>query len=960
MNNHVQVSVALAACASLLIAYSISAQGTRVGVLTANYTLSGSGSYSYSYSEDEYEWETIQDQIQVTATGSLQYVVLFDGTNMSFTGSNEISTNSSETITVTGSGFEDGDYAGAGCDASWTYFSPAHLLSIYLDTGSGDAWPDASGGFDSWLTGSLECGGFWQGANIELSSVLENSDYYFSLTDPKHAWSGSFTTNGSASEDGAEATATFTIALSYVSDQLLTTGFTAAPTNGFVPLTVQFGSQPTDSNGSNIVSWYWDFGDGTNGTGMTCSHTYVTNTNGVFKVTLAATNVNGSAVRGVGPSNIAVTMPTAQFTAFPTTGWMPFPVAFSGPSADSGGSAIQSWSWNFGDKTGSTYQSPSHVYIWTNTKAFSPKLLVVNSAGLQLAASGPKITAWYPPVDFSASPTNGLIPLRVIFSAPAVDAFGLAITNWKWNFGDGSTNTAQNPTHIYTDAGIFTPTLLATNANKTAVLGSGPSIAAGCLEVHVFGGSGGGFDPMAMAFTNGDGMYPRGGLVAAGNQLYGVMAAGGPGGSGTIFAINTDGSGFTNLYSFSPMEMYANSDGATPVARLVLAGDTLYGACSGGGTLDMMLMRGGGTLFRLNINGGCFTNLYSFLLDTNGGAPNGLVVCGGELYGTTEYGGSNAVNMALGDGAVFKIATDGTGIGVVHSFGNSDGSQPEAGLLVSGNTLYGTTYGGGQYGDGTVFKVNTDGSGFAVLHHFTGSDGENPTCDLVLAGGTLYGTTSSGAANGSGSVFKVNTNGTNFATLYNFSATGAEEVFTGSTYNIVYTNSDGANPRGGLLLHNGGLYGTTESGGINGSGTIFALDTNGMGVTNAFTFSALEYGTNAVYGTNLDGANPYCDLAVAGDMLYATLCNGGAQGKGSVFGLSLAEGASPLDIQRAGAGAVIYWPLMETGWTLQQNTNLANSAGWSDSSLTIGNDGTNSNVALTPSGGPMFFRLMKK
>src|SRR5450756_1636931 len=50
---------------------------------------------------------------------------------------------------------------------------------------------------------------------------------------------------------------------------------------------------------------------------------------------------------------------------------------------------------------------------------------------------------------------------------------------------------------------------------------------------------------------------------------------------------------------------------------------------------------------------------------------------------------------------------------------NSDGANPLGGLILSGNTLYGTAYGGGSSGNGTVFAVHTNGTGFTNLHSFT-------------------------------------------------------------------------------------------------------------------------------------------------------------------------------------------------------------------------------------------------
>src|SRR6266568_8427733 len=75
---------------------------------------------------------------------------------------------------------------------------------------------------------------------------------------------------------------------------------------------------------------------------------------------------------------------------------------------------------------------------------------------------------------------------------------------------------------------------------------------------------------------------------------------------------------------------------------------------------------------------------------------------------------------------------------------NSDGAGPQARLVLSGNTLYGTASAGGSSGFGTVFAVNTNGTGFTNLHSFaatsaTNSDGHNPRAGLILSGNILYG-----------------------------------------------------------------------------------------------------------------------------------------------------------------------------------------------------------------------------
>src|SRR6185369_10506619 len=151
---------------------------------------------------------------------------------------------------------------------------------------------------------------------------------------------------------------------------------------------------------------------------------------------------------------------------------------------------------------------------------------------------------------------------------------------------------------------------------------------------------------------------------------------------------------------------------------------------------------------------------------------------------------------------------------------NSDGVGSWAGLISnpSGNILYGTTYYGGSSGYGTVFAVHTDGSGFTTLHSFTAISGPNntnrdgayPTTGLLLSGNTLYGTAPNGGSSGNGTVFAVGTDGSGFTNLHSFTATPT------SPNN---TNSDGAQPEATLILTGNILYGTASVGGNSGYGT---------------------------------------------------------------------------------------------------------------------------------------------
>jgi len=260
-------------------------------------------------------------------------------------------------------------------------------------------------------------------------------------------------------------------------------------------------------------------------------------------------------------------------------------------------------------------------------------------------------------------------------------------------------------------------------------------------------------------FTNAvDGYSPSGALLLNGTTLYGTTRTGGSAAFGNVFKINTDGSGFTVIKAFAT----GGLEGLGPVGGLVLSGSTLYGATANGGST------GSGTVFSVNTDGTGFTVLKNFgSIANDGSSPQGgLVLSGSTLYGTTQGGGT------LFDGTIFKINTDGSSYSILKNFTGtaSDGRTPLAGLLLSGSTLYGTTYFGGANNVGVVFSVATSGSGFQVIKSFAGgTDAAKPQSALVVGGTTLYGTTTyGGLAGNSGTVFALSTDGNTYKLLKSF------------------------------------------------------------------------------------------------------------------------------------------------------------------------------------------------
>jgi uncharacterized repeat protein (TIGR03803 family) len=248
-------------------------------------------------------------------------------------------------------------------------------------------------------------------------------------------------------------------------------------------------------------------------------------------------------------------------------------------------------------------------------------------------------------------------------------------------------------------------------------------------------------------FTTNDAQCTYAGLALAGSTLYGTVygispVMGGGSGFGGVFKVNTDGSVYSVLKSFT------GGDGWGPQGFLVLAGSTLYGTTQSGGSSS------NGVVFKVNTDGSGYAVLKSFTGGDGLYPEAGLVLAGSTLYGTTTRGGSSYSGPASGYGVVFKVNTDGSGYAVLKDFTGSDGASPNGELVLAGSTLYGTTGGGGSSGKGIVFQVNTDGSGYTVLKNFTGNDGVWPH-GLVLADGRFYGATVAGGDFNYGVVFSL-------------------------------------------------------------------------------------------------------------------------------------------------------------------------------------------------------------
>jgi PKD repeat protein len=277
--------------------------------------------------------------------------------------------------------------------------------------------------------------------------------------------------------------------------------FTADQRLGTAPLTVKF----TDLSTGSPTTWAWDLGDGSTSTDQNPTHVYklegsydvsltVTNSYGTDTVKKTAT-VDGTCAPGATGYITVGRVPVADFSADKVTGSPPLAVTFTDKST---GTTPLAYQWTFGDGGTSTAANPTHSYaangVYTVTET------VTNAFGTDTETKTEFIRVGLGPVaDFVGIPQNGMLPLAVTFTDKST---GNPAT-WRWDFGDGSISTAQNPAHTYTRAGTYGVSLTVTNAFGTSTKTKAGYITTGMPPTADFtSGARTGPVPLAVSFTD--------------------------------------------------------------------------------------------------------------------------------------------------------------------------------------------------------------------------------------------------------------------------------------------------------------------------------------------------------------------------------------------------------------------------------------------------------------------------
>jgi len=257
--------------------------------------------------------------------------------------------------------------------------------------------------------------------------------------------------------------------------------FSATPLSGPAPLAVTF----TDLTLGAVTSWTWNFGDGGSSSVQNPVHSY--SALGTYTVSLTAGSIAGSNVNTkTDYITVVPPAPMADFSGMPLFGLQPLNVTFT----DLTTGVVSAWDWDFGDAGVSTVQNPSHTYV--NDGAYSVSLTATGPGGPDTRTKFGYVVVIPPPpvADFVGSPTSGEVALSVSFT----DATSGSVSSWSWDFGDSGVSTLQNPSHTYTNPGMYTVSLTATGSGGAAtetkldyIMALAPQLEDGGFEMQTAG-----------------------------------------------------------------------------------------------------------------------------------------------------------------------------------------------------------------------------------------------------------------------------------------------------------------------------------------------------------------------------------------------------------------------------------------------------------------------------------------
>jgi len=246
--------------------------------------------------------------------------------------------------------------------------------------------------------------------------------------------------------------------------------FFASPETQEVNESMEFDASGSSDSDGTIVNYDWNFGDGSTGSGMTCTHAY--SSEGAYIVTLTVTDNNeltDTATKSITiiPSSPPPNIPDASFTFPAVSQGVNQPAIFDASGSSDPDGTIVNYDWDFGDGTTGTGITEPHTY--TSAGLFTVRLTVTDNDGntdsvtKSIIINSAPTTPTAPYAYFTFSSENQVVNKPIAFDASGSSDPDGTIDNYAWNFGDGKMGTGITTTHSYPSEGTFTVTLTVTD-----------------------------------------------------------------------------------------------------------------------------------------------------------------------------------------------------------------------------------------------------------------------------------------------------------------------------------------------------------------------------------------------------------------------------------------------------------------------------------------------------------------
>jgi PKD repeat protein len=293
-------------------------------------------------------------------------------------------------------------------------------------------------------TGSLNC--FWDFGDGNSSSIFSPKNYYGSSA-------GSWNTQLIAeASNGCRDTSNLIVSLS----EKALPAFSVSTDTACVGNAIQFTDNSVAPASGTISYLFWDFGDGDTSSGPSVSHVYQNTGNYVVSLTVRTPT---SCDTSVSYPVFVIASPLAEFTT--SNVCFGDSAHFSDLSVPPAGSIITEWHWDFGDQDSSDSADPSHYY--NSPGVFTVQLLVTSDRGcFDLFTDSVKVNA----MPVAAFGYTKACTGKTISFTDSSTVSNDSIHAWSWDFGDLSGSVLQNPQHLYSQAGLYTVSLISTSTGS--------------------------------------------------------------------------------------------------------------------------------------------------------------------------------------------------------------------------------------------------------------------------------------------------------------------------------------------------------------------------------------------------------------------------------------------------------------------------------------------------------------